>query len=121
MVNLVDRARLLIRMAKVSGDEADRQAALSWAEELLGGTGPAVDNGPSGPDFPLSIFRRYKGKQYDAFLLQGWKVQLNGRTYRSPSAAARGVSVHQENGLRVWRYLDPKTGREGPIGDLRAR
>jgi len=120
-----DKVRLLIRVAQKCPD--DSNALLAWAEELLGGgaredgslaRSADVSQGPRIP-LPLPIFRVYKGRRYDALLLDGWRVELNGTTHPSPSAAANAVSHHSENGLITWRYLDSPSGRVLAIRTLR--
>ena len=116
----IDRARLLIRTANQIPDSEDRRTLSAWADEILAGvqvTGGVAESGQL--NFPIPVFRRYRGKHIDAQLLQGWRVQLNGKVYPSPSNAAFHVSGHSENGLRVWRYIDESTGEEQPIKRLK--
>jgi hypothetical protein len=116
----IDRARLLIRVSNQIPDSEDKRALLAWADELLAGT--QVDNnlsGSKGLKPPIPVFRRYRGKLYKGLLLQGGKIQLNGRIYDSPSAAAGHISGHSENGWKVWRYINETTGEEQPIDRLR--
>ncbi|GAG35700.1 unnamed protein product, partial [marine sediment metagenome] len=61
----------------------------------------------------------YKGRRYDALLLDGYRVELDGTIYSSPSAAANAVSGHNENGWRTWRYVNPASGRVLAIDGLR--
>ncbi len=117
----IDRARLLIRVANEIPDSEDRRTLLAWADEILAGA--QVTRGVAESrqlNFPIPIFRRYKGRLIQAQLLQGWRIQLNGKVYPSPSNAAFHVSGHSENGLRVWRYIEESTEEEQPIKKLKA-
>lgn len=117
----IDRARLLIRSANQIPDSEDRRTLLAWADEILAGaqvTGGVVESRHL--NFPIPVFRRYKGRLYQGQLLQGWRIQLNGRVYPSPSAAAVHVSGHPENGWRMWRYIEESTGEEQPIDRFRS-
>ncbi len=117
----IDRARLLIRIANQIADSEDRQTLLAWADEILVGAQVTGDTDKSQQlSFPISVFRRYKGRLYQGQLLQGWRIQLNGKVYPSPSNAAFHVSGHSENGLRVWRYIEESTGEEQPIKKLKS-
>lgn len=119
-MNSLEKAKLLIRVAKGSINEADRQAVLTWADELLEEKIPEMTRlKETVIDFPIPIFRRYKGKRIDAFLLKGGKVELDGVYYPSVSKAAGAVSGKSENGWLVWRYLDVTNNREKPIDDIR--
>lgn len=113
-----EQATLLIRVAKQVGNDVDRRALLTWAEELLSGAETTLRKANAGITFPVSIFARPKGKRHDALLLQGWKVQMNGKHHRSPSAAATAIAGYPVNGWRFWRYRN-ETGDERPIDDLR--
>lgn len=116
----IEKARLLIRVANEISDGGDRLALLAWADEILAGTGRSESSSTQRDvAFPIPIFRQYKGRVYQGLLLVGWRVQLNGRIYPSPSAAATSISGHQENGLRVWRYKDQASGEVRAIGSLR--
>jgi hypothetical protein len=116
----IERARLLIRVANQIGDGADRRALLAWADGiLLSAESSPPSSPPGGVSFPIPIFRTYKGRRYDGLLLDHRRVQLNGKIYSSPSAAATSISDQQENGQRVWRYKDEATGEIRPIGRLR--
>ena len=116
----IDKARLLIRVANQIPDSQDRKALLVWADELLAGSEDRVSViGPKQLEFPIQVFRRYKGKIYQGQLLKGWRIQLNGKVYPSPSAAAVHISGHNENGWRMWRYMNESTNREEPIDRLR--
>jgi hypothetical protein len=116
-----EKAQLLIRLARKNPEYSE--ALLVWADELLGATSgdPSVVKSPAGEAafFPMGIFRVYKGRRYDALLLENWHVEWDGHEYKKPSPAATAVSGHQENGWQVWMYTDPATGRDTPIDKLR--
>lgn len=125
----LERARLLVRIAGIlRGEqyESERVQLLAWADELLAGK-PAGLNATilrtlrpnSAATLPMSIYRVYRHKRHDATLLDGWRVQLGGKIYPSPSAAAVSVSGHPENGWRTWKYTDPKSGEVRTIDSLR--
>jgi hypothetical protein len=114
----IDKARLLIRVANQLPDSDDRRALLAWADEILAGAEGIPE--PGQLNFPIPVFRRYKGKLYQGQLLKGWRIQLNGKVYPTPSAAAVHVSTHNENGWRMWRYIDESTDKEYPIERLRS-
>ncbi len=65
---------------------------------------------------------RYKGRQYDAQVLDG-QVVWEGRRFESLSKAAVGViqstgsSRGTENGWRFWEVEDPTTGEWRPATD----
>jgi len=124
-MDIRDKIRLLIRVAQKCPEESN--ALLAWANELLD-DGPRHGALPTRPQdvseaprpaLPFAIFRVYKGRKYDALLLDGWRVEFNGKVYSSPSAAAIGVSGHNENGWITWRYVDAPSGRVLPIDTLR--
>ena len=118
----IDKARLLIRVANQLSDSSDRRSLLAWADEILASSeNEAITAEPSGLLFPVPVFRRYKGKRYDAKLLKGWRIKLNGKIYKSLSAAAVHISGHPENGWRMWRYIDESTNEEQPIDRLRVQ
>ena len=129
MMDPLHRTRLLVRVANILKSqqyEAERDELLTWADELLAGE-PVPSRLVAGdpraeqemPVFPLSISRVYKHTRIEATLLPGWRVQLNGAVYPSPSAAAVAVSGHPENGWRTWKYQDPRTGQIRIIDSLR--
>ena len=116
----IENARLLIRVASQIKDESDKKALLELADEILANRENAVGiSNPMQIEFPIPIFRRYKGKLYEGSLLKGWKIKFNGKTYDSPSAAAVFISGHPENGWRMWRYIDESSSAEQPIDRLR--
>ena len=118
-----EKAQLLIRLARKNPGEGD--ALLMWAEELLSARAQLADTGREAQatggqvTFPVSIFRVYKHRRHDALLLEGWRVEMNGSSYSSPSAAAIAVSGNSENGWIVWKYTDPRTGQVALIDNLR--
>ena len=117
----IERARLFIRIANQIPDSEDRRTLLALADEELAGAQVTRGVAESGKlNFPIRIFRRYKGRLYQGQLLKGWRIQLNGKVYPSPSAAAVHVSGHPENGWRTWRYIEESTGEEQPIDRLRS-
>lgn len=103
-----EKARLLIRgVANQLPNGSDLRRQLEWALEILANSEhEPITTEPSGLSFPIPVFRRYKGEFYSGQLLKGWRIQLNGEVYRSPSAAAVAISGHSEDGWRVWRYVD---------------
>ena len=116
----IEKARLLIRVANQLPDGSDRHSLLIWADEILANGGhEVISTKPSGFSFPIPVFRRYKGKLYQGRLLKGWRIEMNGKEYPSPSAAAVHISGHPENGWRMWRYIDESNSEEQPIDRLR--
>jgi hypothetical protein len=109
-VDVHDKVSLLVRLARRCPDESN--VLLTWAEELLQGTGQVGQHqGIEGaPDvaFPLSIFIVAKGRRIDGVLYKDCRVQVDGRSYRSPSGAASAELGYLENGWRVWRFQDPE-------------
>ena len=116
-----EKARLLIRVAKQTTDDNDRRALLELAEDLLAqDTGLGLDHSEQ-MQFPIPIFRKYRGQLHEGSLLKGRRVQYKGKVYPSPSAAAVFISGHPENGWRVWKYYDELSNKEEPIDRLRNR
>jgi hypothetical protein len=116
----IERARLLIRVANQIQDNVDRRSLLSWADEILASSGDEeISNEPNRLSFPIPIFRVYKREVYDARLLKGWRIEIDGKEYPNPSAAARYISDNSENGWLVWRYVDKSTGKRLRIDKLR--
>ncbi len=117
----IEKARLLIRVANAMPDGGDRRALLAWADEILSAIGDLGQVSSTGQQvqFPVPIFRRYKGKEYRALLLEDFRVQVNGKIYGSPAAAATAVSGHNENGWRIWRYKHEPTSEVRSIDDFR--
>ena len=115
-----EKAQLLIRLARKNPDERD--ALLVWTEELLSSNPQRAlvqtvqSNGRL--QFPVAIFRVFKHRNNDALLLEGWRVEMDGRTFSSPSAAAVAISGNSVNGWRFWNYKNPQ-GRTRIIDDLR--
>ena len=117
----IEQARLLIRgVANQLPNGSDLRRQLEWADEILTDSEhEPITTGPSGLSFPIPVFRRYKGKLYNGQLLKGWRIEMNGKVYSSPSAAAVHISGHPENGWRLWRYIDESNNEEQPIDRLR--
>lgn len=73
-------------------------------------------------EFPVSIQSTYRGVIYQAKLLsQEGLVEYNGKTYQTPSTAAKIITTDWKsvNGWDFWHYLDPETGKLEKIGTLR--
>jgi len=73
-------------------------------------------------EFPVSIHSTYRGVIYQAKLLsQEGLVEYNGKTYQTPSTAAKIITTDWKsvNGWDFWHYLDPETGKLEKIGTLR--
>ena len=66
----------------------------------------------------IEIFGRSKGKTFNAFLINLKQVELNGKTYRSPSGAARSICGYPVDGWNFWKYRDKK-GKVQKINKLR--
>lgn len=118
-----EKARLLIRgVANQLPNGSDLRKQLEWADEILANNEhEPITNEPSGLSFPIPVFRRYKGTLYNGKLLKGWRIEINGKVYNSPSAAAVHISGHSEDGWRVWRYIDKSNNEQKPIDKLRYR
>ena len=116
----IEKARLLIRVANQINNESDKEALLKFADEILADNmnGSKIVNTVQ-DNSSISIFRNYKGKRYDAKLLKGGRVEFNGKEFKSPSGAAVMISGHNENGWRMWRYIDQSSNRNEPIEKLR--
>ena len=116
-----EKVRLLIRgVANQLPNGSDLRKQLEWADEILTNSEHVpITNELSGLSFPIPVFRRYRGKLYNGQLLKGWRIEMNGRVYPSPSAAAVHISGHNENGWRIWRYIDESNSEEQPIDRLR--
>ena len=116
-----EKARLLIRgVVNQLPNGSDLRRQLEWADEILANSEhEPITTEPSGLSFPIPVFRRYRGKLYNGQLLKGWRIEINGKVYPSPSAAAGYISGHNENGWRMWRYVDEPNNEEQPIDRLR--
>ena len=116
-----EKARLLIRgVVNQLPNGSDLRRQLEWADEILANSEhEPITTEPGGLSFPIPVFRRYKGKLYNGQLLKGWRIEMNGKAHPSPSAAAYHISGHNENGWRVWRYVDESNNEEQPIARLR--
>ncbi len=116
-----EKARLLIRgVANQLPNDSDLRRQLEWADEILANSQQSpIKTELNRLSFPLPVFRRYKGKLHNGQLLKGWRIEMNGKVHPSPSAAAYHISGHNENGWRVWRYVDEPNNEEQPIARLR--
>ena len=118
----IKQARLLIGIAMEMEDKADRNSLLELAmKELAQYPERIEDENKENIVFPIRVFRRYKGQLYEGNLLEKWRIGLDkdGYVFDSPSAAAMYISGHNENGWRIWRYIDKVTNIEQPIDRLR--
>lgn len=70
-------------------------------------------------DRAMTIRATYKGYVYMARLRRNGTIKLDGKVYRSPSAAALAVKKRAANGWRFWRYRD-KSGEWVPLLNLRS-
>ncbi len=67
------------------------------------------------------IYRYYKGKRYEAEILENGRIKLEDRTIvRSLSKAAVHISGKSENGWFVWKYKDKK-GKDWLMNELRKK
>jgi len=67
------------------------------------------------------IYRSYKGKRYEAEILEDGRIKLEDDTIvNSLSKAARYISKNSENGWIIWRYKD-ENGGEYLMDELRER
>jgi hypothetical protein len=118
----IKQAKLLIGIAMEIDDKADRDSLLELAIKELNNYSDIIkaDNKDS-IEFPIRVFRKYKGQLFEGNLVDKWHIILNkdGYVFDSPSAAAMFISGHNENGWRVWRHLDKSTNTEQPIDKLR--
>jgi len=115
----IEKARLLLRVANQIPDGSDRHHLIAWADEILANSQNEAKTTELGrPSFPILVFRRYRGKLYNAKFLKNRRIEMNGKQY-SPSAAAGQISDHLENGWKVWRYVDESNNEEHPIDRLR--
>jgi hypothetical protein len=73
-------------------------------------------------EFPLPIKAKYHGQEYQAVLLGiHGKVRYAGKTYDTPTAAAKAVALDWKtaNGWDFWRFHDSKSGKWCRIAELR--
>jgi len=106
LVNLMVEYQVGVKKKDISVLElAESEKAL---EEVAGKETPAK----------VEIYGRTKGKTFNAFLINLKQVQLGGKTYRSPSGAARSICGYPVDGWNFWKYTDEK-GRMQKIGKLR--
>ncbi len=67
------------------------------------------------------IYRYYKGKRYEAEILNDGRIRLeDGRIVSSLSKAATHISGKSENGWIIWKYRD-KNGKEWLMDELRKK
>lgn len=52
------------------------------------------------------LYRTYKGKEYKAFLLSNGVIKFSGKSYDSPSAAAKVIVKRAVNGWDFWNIKD---------------
>ena len=65
------------------------------------------------------IYRTYKGKRYEAKILNDGKIKLeDGTIVNSLSKAATHISKKSENGWIIWKYMD-RNGKEWSMSELR--
>jgi hypothetical protein len=71
---------------------------------------------PEGSEFTAD----HKGKSYTAFVREG-KLDVNGRKFSTPSAAAISVTGNSVNGWRFWKCKLPGALHFVPIERLRGK
>lgn len=65
------------------------------------------------------IYSSYKGKTYKAVVYHSGIIKLQGKTYESPSAAAKAIIDRgQRNGWKFWKYKN-KSGELVPLSELK--
>lgn len=75
----------------------------------------------------LKLRNVYKGKEFVAEVVEGGRINFNGKLYDTVSAAAvaaiqmRGSDRRTEDGWQWWRFQDPQTGEEKRIDVLRKK
>lgn len=75
----------------------------------------------------LNLHNTYKGIRFTAKVIDNEKINFNGEVFNSLSLAAiaaiqsTGSNRETENGWTWWRFVDPETGEEKPIDDLRKK
>lgn len=69
---------------------------------------------PNGTEFRAT----YKGQLHRAIVKNG-ALEMNGRRYSSPSAAAVAITGNAVNGWRFWECLQPGTAKWRLLADLR--
>jgi Restriction Enzyme Adenine Methylase Associated len=76
----------------------------------------------SGTSFPAGsqFMADYKGKNYSGTVRDG-KLELDGRRFSTPSAAAVYVKGHNANGWRFWKCKLPGASQFVPIERLRGK
>jgi hypothetical protein len=58
----------------------------------------------------LNLQKRYKGKLYEAKVLNGY-IEMAGNKYPSPSSAGIAITKSNVNGWRFWNYFDEKENK----------
>jgi len=119
----------LIGLARKYPEATD---ALLAAAERIGKNGAgstridARERSDAPIQFPIEVFRKYKGHTYHGMLSRSRAVILNGTEYNKPSTAAMSITKtqvnvkkNQVNGWTWWHYVDPATGKERTIDHLR--
>ena len=123
----LEKARLLLRLAGKNPDES--QALLAWTDELLAkvptnGTGRRAraqrTTARQATMFPLPVFIETSDVQARGTLFADGRLQVNGKTYKSPSGAAVAALGYSENGWRAWKFID-EDGSIQSIDVLRSR
>jgi hypothetical protein len=66
----------------------------------------------------IEIFGKARGKNFRAFLIDFKQVEFRGKTYRSPSGAARNICGYAVDGWHFWKYKD-ENGKVQKIDRLR--
>lgn len=87
------------RLQQMEGEEREREKA-------------------GGLVFPLAVVGEAGRRQYRGLLYSDGTIEVEGRRYPSPSAAAVALLGYAQNGWRFWRYRDA-LGVMRPIDRLR--
>jgi hypothetical protein len=68
----------------------------------------------------FKIYRAFKGKEYSAQAIQNfWVSSHDGRGNENLNDLSIAIGAGGENAWNGWWCIDPKTGEEGHISDLR--
>lgn len=86
------------------------------SELISGRTSPKKEKNSQHPDTIVglvkkrtSIYRTYKGKEFRAILTPHGKILFKGKTYTSPTGAARAIiTTRTVNGWHFWRIKNDK-------------
>ncbi len=117
-----EEARVLARLAQRYPQH--REPLLELIELVLSEGEPEAKRNDGSIDlvsFPVDITATRRRNSYHGKLYQDKTVQVNGKTYASPSGAGSDLLNYAVNGWSWWQYRDPKTSRSRPINDLRRR